>query len=91
LQVKNLWGGDSAARRARWFAELSAALDEARALMKRLGADEGRPEVVELYARIEILRLEVETLRLGPRYALPPESGRDWINSLPWRRQGGDF
>lgn len=86
----SLWGEDSAARRARWFAELSAALDEARALMKRLGADEGRPEVVELYARIEILRLEVETLRLGPRYARKAESDRNWINSSPWRGQAGE-
>jgi len=62
-------GEGPAAQRARWLAELSEALDQARYLMKALGAAEGRLESVELYARIEAVRLEIEAIRLGRRYA----------------------
>jgi hypothetical protein len=51
-------------RRARWLGELAAALEEARRLTKQLGADEGRIEAVELYARIEAVRLEIQAMRL---------------------------
>ena len=53
-----------AAERARWLAELSSALQEARQLATELGASDGQPEAVTLYARIETVRLEIEAMRL---------------------------
>lgn len=75
----------SAALRARWLAELADALEQARALVKRMGAAEGRIEAIELYARIEAIRFEVQAMRLGARRAseaIHPE----WNENLPWQR-----
>lgn len=58
---------DLAVRRAQWLAELAAALQEARALIQQLGADGGRLEAVELYARIEAINAEVQELRRASR------------------------
>jgi hypothetical protein len=75
-------------RRARWLGELAAALEEARRLTKQLGADEGRIEAVELYARIEAVRLEIQAMRLtrssggGGGESFDP----DWTKDLPWKR-----
>jgi hypothetical protein len=52
-----------AAQRARWLAEVAAALSEARQLIKELGAAEGRLDAIELYTQIESLRLEVELIQ----------------------------
>jgi hypothetical protein len=76
-------GEGPAAQRARWLAELSEALDEARYLMKALGAAEGRLESIELYARIEAVRLEIEAIRLGRRYASRDEFDPKWIGLSP--------
>jgi len=75
---------DAAAKRARWLAELGYALDEARQLTKKLGATEGRMEAVELYARIEALRFEVQAIQLR-RTAQRLEFDPEWTN-LPWQR-----
>jgi hypothetical protein len=83
-------GEDLAAQRARWLAELSEALDEARRLMKRLGAAEGQMEIVELYARIEAIRLEIEAIRLGRRYAASNELDPKWIGFIPWQMRCGN-
>lgn len=53
-----------AADRARWLAELSEALEEARQLVARLGAIDGNREAAELYARIEAVCAKVQALRL---------------------------
>lgn len=83
-QVVRVPNEDSAAQRARWLADLADALDEARRLMKRLGAAEGRIEAVELYARIEAVRLEVQAMRIrksgGPR-----NFGSEWTKDFPWK------
>ena len=75
---------EQAAGRARWLAELSATLDEARRLVKQLGADEGRLEAVELYARIEAARLQIHALRLqssdSARHFNP-----EWTKDIPWK------
>ena len=75
-----------AARRSRWLAELAAALDDARRVTKTLGADDGRIEAVELYARIEAVRLEIQAMRLsrlsGGGVNLHPE----WTKDIPWKR-----
>ncbi|HEY6049073.1 MAG TPA: hypothetical protein VIV07_08525 [Sphingomicrobium sp.] len=80
----------SAADRARWLAELGSALDEARRVMKRLGAAEGRIEAVELYARIEAVRLEVEAMQLAMPIAADEGSGPKRIKSPPWQGRGRD-
>lgn len=55
-----------AADRARWLAEVSQALDEARALLHALSVNEGEYELAcDLNARIEIARFEVQSLRLS--------------------------
>jgi acyl-CoA reductase-like NAD-dependent aldehyde dehydrogenase len=75
---------DSAARRARWLAELADALEEARRLIKQLGAAEGQIDAVELYARIEAVRLEVQAMRLR-RSAGADKFDREWTKDFPWR------
>jgi hypothetical protein len=76
---------NSSAARARWLAELADALDDARQLLKQLGAAEGRLEAVELYARIEAVRLEVQTMRLRKS---ADDGGVDpeWTKNIPWKR-----
>ncbi|MGE5564380.1 MAG: hypothetical protein ACM3ZV_13895 [Bacillota bacterium] len=76
---------ESAASRARWLAELAQALDEARHVAKELGADEGRIEAVELYARIEAARLEVEMMRLRRSAGGGQDYGPEWTKDIPWR------
>ena len=76
---------DSAAERARWLAELAHALDEAHLLMKRLGAAEGKIDAVELYARIDALRLEVEMMRLRRSAGCGENYDPKWTKSIPWR------
>jgi hypothetical protein len=83
-------GSGPAAQRARWLAELSDALDEARRLVKRLGAADGRLEAVELYTRIETIRLEIEAIRLGRRYASREELDPEWIGLPPWESRCGN-
>jgi hypothetical protein len=75
-----------AAERARWLAELSDALDEARGLAKAMGAAEGRVEAVELYARIEAVRLEVQMMRLRGNGARLTDFDPEWSQMLPWQR-----
>jgi hypothetical protein len=77
---------DSAAQRAHWLAELAGALDDARHLVKELGAEEGRIEVVEIYARIEAVRLEVQAMRLRRTYGGGEEFGPEWTKDIPWKR-----
>ena len=74
---------DSAAAQARWLAELAHALDEARLLIKQLGA--GRTDAVELYARVDALRLEVEMIRLRRSTGTGRNSDPKWANNTPWR------
>ena len=84
LQLDRVPNGHSAAQRARWLAELGDALDDARRLMKQLGAAEGQIEAVELYARIEAVRLEVQAMRLR-RPPLRQDFDPQWTD-LPWKR-----
>jgi hypothetical protein len=62
----------SAVERARWLAEVSAALNQAKRLVQELGAEGGRLEAIELYAHIEALRFEIEAMRM--RRAVRPLS-----------------
>jgi hypothetical protein len=83
--VVEMSSGEGAVGRARWLAELSAALDEARRLTKALGADEGRIEAVELYARIEAVRLEIHAMRLA-RMSFGANFDPEWTKDIPWKR-----
>jgi hypothetical protein len=76
-----------AEERARWLAELFDALGEARRLVKSLGAAEGRLEAVELYARIEAVRLEVQMMRLRSGGTRTGNSAPEWSQILPWQRR----
>lgn len=76
----------SAALKARWLAELAEALEQARALVKEMGAAEGRIEAIELYARIEAIRFEVQAMRLASDRPAAPATGPEWSKNLPWQR-----
>jgi hypothetical protein len=65
---------------------LAEALDDARKLVKELGAAEGRIEAVELYARIESARLEVQAMRLRRSLGGGEDFGPEWTNNIPWKR-----
>lgn len=73
----------SSAERARWLADLAAAIEDAQRVARNLGHSEsGSSEAKELYAQLEAARVEVESLRRGhwPRKELdlPP----NWLQSL---------
>jgi hypothetical protein len=81
----------SAIQRARWLSDLSAALEEAQALLWRLApADLRDAERFGLAARIEAARVQVQSLQLARHQKgfadIPPE----WIKSLPWDRRIDD-
>jgi hypothetical protein len=82
--VDRVANAETAAKRARWLAELGEALDEARRLTKQLGVAEGRIEAVELYARIEAVRFEVQAMRLK-RSVVRAEFDPKWTD-LPWQQ-----
>ena len=57
---------EATATRARWLAELAVAIEQAQRLTWRLGVSEGEnAEAMRLYARLDILLAEVESLRRG--------------------------
>ena len=75
-----------ASERARWFSELSVAIDQAQKLAWRLGVSEGESaEAMELYARLEVVREEVESLRRGGWAGEHSQLDPFWMNLLPWR------
>jgi len=76
---------DSAARRARWLAELADALNEARCLVKELASEESRLEVIELAAQIEAARFEVQSLRLKRVTGGGQDFGPEWSKDIPWK------
>ena len=78
-----------AAQRARWLAEVAAALEDARVLVRQLGSAEGRGEAIELEARIEAMRIEVQAMRLGRGAAAAARSSPEWTNNLPWQHRNG--
>jgi hypothetical protein len=68
----------AAAERARWFADVSTALDEARHILTTLSLpDEDYALAIDLHVRIEAARFEVRSLRLSrssqPRDELSPK------------------
>lgn len=77
----------SAAARTRWLAELAEALDEATRVMKQLrlaGCGIDPVEHVELSARIEAAKVEVESVRRTRSLALARHSCPEWTKNVPW-------
>ena len=75
----------SAAERARWLAELAQVLEEAQVLVTRLAVAERRKsEALDVCARLEAVRAEVQTLRRNRISYAPNNIGPDWSNQLPW-------
>src|SRR5207237_321220 len=78
-----------AADRARWLAEVSQALDEARALLQDLRIKDGEYDLAcDLNARIESARFEVQSLRLSR--SLQPRDHNDpkWTKFALWPDPG---
>lgn len=74
-----------AARRAVWLGELADALDVARHLVKEFES-EGRIDAIELHARIEAARFEVQALRLRRSPSDCEDSDPEWSKDIPWKR-----
>ena len=77
---------DAAVKRAHWLAELAAALDEAHRLVKERDGEAGSSEGIELCARIEGVRLEIEAMRLRRSSGGGGHFDPEWINDIPWKR-----
>lgn len=59
----------AAASRARWMAELAAAIESAQRVAWQLGIGDHSVEARELYGRLEAARVELDALRRGARPA----------------------
>jgi hypothetical protein len=74
----------AAAARARWLAEVAEALEEARQVMKQLGAVAGGIEIVELYDRIDALALDVDFMRRKRASPGGEHFRPEWTKNIPW-------
>lgn len=84
-QMGGMSNGELAAQRARWLAELAGALDEACELVERLATGESHAVAIDLSARIDAARSEVETLRLKRSRGGGQDFGPEWSNGVPWK------
>ena len=73
-----------AADRARWLAELAVAIDEAQRLAWQLGDGVAGGETRELYGRLELLRVELDSLRRSGWATCREEIEPPWINLARW-------
>ena len=72
-----------ALERARWLAELAQAIAQAQKLAWRLGVAEGdNEEARELYARLEAVASEVDSLRFGGWIEVRREIDPAWLEGL---------
>jgi hypothetical protein len=72
-----------ALERAGWLNELAEAISQAQKLAWRLGFVEGdSDEARDLYARLEAVRGEIETLRFGDWVAVRKEVDPIWLENL---------
>jgi acyl-CoA reductase-like NAD-dependent aldehyde dehydrogenase len=73
----------SAAERARWLAELAQVLEHAQELVTRLAVAEGRKsEALDVCARLEATRAEVQSLRRNRTGEAPADSDPEWSRRL---------
>lgn len=76
----------AATQRARWLAELTHALEEAQMLVWTICAQDGANlDALELGARLEAVRAEVRSLRVGRSESPEPNFSPEWTNH-PWDR-----
>ena len=76
--------GITLADRARWLAELAAAVDEAQLLLWRIGVlEDGNADAKELYGRLEAARSEIESLQ-GVRELAPDRLDPKWMKLFSW-------
>lgn len=81
----------TATERARWLAELATAIEQAQRVAWRLGVSEGDdPEAKDLYAQLESVRSEVDSLRRGGWAGEHQELDPFWMKRLPWRSAVND-
>jgi len=79
----------SAAERAQWLAELAQVLDEAQKLVGRLVIAEGcRSEALDLSARLEAARAEVQSLRRSRASEHSGNFDPKWSKHLLWDHAG---
>ena len=72
-----------ALERARWLDQLTAATSEAQKLALDLGlSDAGCAQARELYARLEVVRSEVDSLRFGDWASVRKEIDPIWLENL---------
>ena len=72
-----------ALERARWLDELTSAISHAQKLAVELGlSDGGCAQARELYARLEVVRSEVDSLRYGDWAATRKEIDPEWLVNL---------
>jgi hypothetical protein len=77
----------SAAERARWLAELAQALEKAQGLVTRLAvAGRRKSEVLDVCARLEAVRAEVQSLRRSRTSESVANIDLNWSKQLPWDR-----
>lgn len=81
----------NAADRARWLAEVSAALDEAQRLASDMGlATIRNPEARELCARLAVARAQVQSLRLARADDYIEQLGPNWTHPSIWPTNAAD-
>ena len=80
----------AAAKRARWLAELAAAVDEAQRVARTLSGSRGNCAEAEILSgRLDELRIEVEVLRGAGRTARPAQNDPRWTSLFPGARGAG--
>lgn len=73
--------------RAKWLAELADVLDQAQKLVWSLAMIEARgSETLDLYARLEAARAEVQALRLSRKTGGSANLDPNWGELLPWAK-----
>jgi len=86
--VNQLGERPGAAERARWLAELAAAVDEAQRIARTLSVSRGGcAEAEDLYGRLDAVRIEIEDLRRGGWGARATQIDPRWTSLFPWTRR----
>lgn len=71
--------------RARWLAELAAAVAEAQQLALTLGESGAlRRQASEFHAQLEAIRIELEMLQRGRAAGVIRQEDPNWTNLLSW-------
>ena len=81
----------TAARRARWLADLSDALESARKLLRDLIPADATDEALDLSARLDAALAETRSLQSGRKKDRQPKFHPQWSNLVPWDCRTEDF